>query len=165
MMIDADGFKLINDRFGHDAGDTVLNQLAKRLKEAVRNDDVVCRLGGDEFLVICPVTPLKGAMLVAELVRKSVAELKVRAGEGEWRGSISVGVASRAPNIKSYEALIKSADEGVYAAKRAGRNCIRTTAFLETELSLVTARPERPATTAKRAMLPYVVRMRDEKRG
>ncbi len=164
MMIDADGFKSINDHFGHDAGDSVLYELARRLSEAVRSDDIVCRLGGDEFLVICPATPLKGAMHVAELVRKAVAHLRIPVGDTEWQGSISVGVASRTPLMNSYDVMIKTADEGVYAAKRAGRNCTRTTAFTEPELALVTARPERPATTPRRATKPYVARVRDIKR-
>jgi PleD family two-component response regulator len=66
MMIDADGFKIINDTHGHDAGDAVLRALSRQLQHAVRNDDIVCRLGGDEFLVICTGTPLDGAMTLAE---------------------------------------------------------------------------------------------------
>lgn len=72
MMIDADGFKRINDTYGHDAGDEVLRQLAHCLQHAVRNDDVVCRLGGDEFLIICISTPLEGALHTAEKVRQKL---------------------------------------------------------------------------------------------
>lgn len=122
MMIDADGFKQINDSYGHDAGDEVLRQLARQLRYAVRTDDVVCRLGGDEFLILCPNTPLPGAMHIAELLRKSIDALRVPAGTGEWKGSVSVGVAVRAPDMHSLEDLIKAADESVYAAKRNGRN-------------------------------------------
>lgn len=129
MMIDADNFKHINDQFGHDAGDAVLCQLARRLSEAIRSDDVVCRLGGDEFLVICPATPLDGAMHLAEIVRTAVAELKVPTGSGTWHGSVSIGVATRTATMAAPDDLIKVADEGVYAAKRAGRNCSRTTSL------------------------------------
>ena len=128
MMIDADGFKQINDNYGHDAGDEVLRQLSKNLKYAVRTDDIVCRLGGDEFLIICPRTSLEGALHAAELIRQTIAALRVSAGNGVWSGSISLGVAVRAPEMNSPEDLLKAADEGVYIAKRNGRNCVGCTA-------------------------------------
>lgn len=126
MMIDADGFKRINDTYGHDAGDEVLRQLSRNLGYVVRTDDVVCRLGGDEFLVICPRTPLDGAMLLAEKLRRAIDALRVPAGSGEWHGSISVGVAVRKAGMIKLEELIKAADEGVYLAKKNGRNCVAT---------------------------------------
>ncbi|MCC6209209.1 MAG: bacteriohemerythrin [Gammaproteobacteria bacterium] len=126
MMIDADGFKKINDTYGHDAGDEVLMRLSRELRDAVRTDDSVCRLGGDEFLIICPHTPLDGALHIAELTRQAVTALRVPIGAGEWHGSISVGVAVRRPGMRDPGALIKAADEGVYAAKRKGRNCVAT---------------------------------------
>ena len=126
MMIDADGFKTINDTYGHDAGDVVLRTLSAQLLRAVRTDDIVSRLGGDEFLIICARTPLDGAMKLAESIRKEVAALRVPAGDGEWRGSISIGVAVRIPEMNGLEDLMKAADLGVYAAKRGGRNCVAT---------------------------------------
>ncbi|MBS1198811.1 MAG: hypothetical protein H6R18_2596 [Proteobacteria bacterium] len=127
MMIDADGFKEINDKHGHDAGDEVLRQLAGCLKNAVRTDDMICRLGGDEFLLICPNTPLAGGMQLAEKMRSEVAAMRVPAGNsGIWRGSISVGVSVRSETIQSTDELIKIADSGVYLAKQRGRNCVAT---------------------------------------
>ena len=126
MMIDADNFKQINDTQGHDAGDAVLRALSKQLLHAVRNDDIVCRLGGDEFLIICAGTPLDGAMKLAESIRTEVAALRVPAGAGEWVGSISVGVAARTTGMAGLDELMKAADLGVYAAKRNGRNCVAT---------------------------------------
>lgn len=126
MMIDADGFKGVNDQHGHDAGDEVLRVLARQLTHSVRTDDVVCRLGGDEFLIICCDTPLQGALQLAEKVRQEVAALRVAAGSGVWQGSVSVGVAHRDASMKGVEGLLKSADEGVYEAKRRGRNCVAT---------------------------------------
>ncbi|NVO06574.1 MAG: GGDEF domain-containing protein [Rhodoferax sp.] len=126
MMIDADGFKTINDNHGHDAGDTVLRALAHCLKESVRTDDVVCRLGGDEFLIICMDTALEGALTSAENVRRAVAALRVTAGSGVWPGSVSIGVAQALPGLraKGLDAWLKLADDSVYAAKRNGRNCV-----------------------------------------
>jgi len=122
MMIDADGFKQINDTYGHDAGDEVLRQLSRHLLHLVRTDDVVSRLGGDEFLIICPGTTLEGALHIAEQMRLALGKLRVTAGNGIWHGSISVGVAVRQPGMGSPEELIKAADESVYVAKRNGRN-------------------------------------------
>jgi hemerythrin len=127
MMIDADGFKQVNDNYGHDAGDEVLRQLSRQLRYVVRNDDTVCRLGGDEFLIICPNTPLDGAHLLAEKLCREVALMRVRAGSGEWHGSISVGVAGRTNEMAHFEALIKAADQGVYTAKKNGRSCVAVT--------------------------------------
>lgn len=124
ILIDADGFKRINDDFGHDAGDAVLRELAHRLRDSVRTDDVVCRLGGDEFLIICPATPACGALHLAEKVRTDVSALRVRVGAMEWAGSVSGGVSSRQTHFRHYEEMIKSADTALYAAKRKGRNCV-----------------------------------------
>lgn len=125
ILIDADRFKNINDTFGHDAGDKVLCGLAKQLQYSVRTDDLVCRLGGDEFLVICPNTRRDGVQHLAEQLHETVGRLIVPVGAGEWRGSISVGLAVRSAAMQTPEDLIKLADKGVYAAKAAGRNRIR----------------------------------------
>ncbi len=126
IMVDADHFKEVNDNYGHDAGDKVLTELAMTLQHSFRNDDVVCRLGGDEFFVICPDTDLEGGVHVAESVRKNVSELRVETGGKPWHGSISVGVAANNSNLKTHEELIKMADIAVYTAKQDGRNCVRT---------------------------------------
>jgi diguanylate cyclase (GGDEF)-like protein/hemerythrin-like metal-binding protein len=126
IMIDADGFKPINDRYGHDAGDMVLRALAAQLKNTVRTDDMLCRLGGDEFLVICANTPLEGALILAESMRQSVSLLRVKVGQGEWQGSVSMGVACRLQTMPALEFLMKAADQGLYAAKKNGRNCVAT---------------------------------------
>lgn len=126
LMIDADGLKEVNDLHGHDAGDTLLKELAQAFRHRVRTDDVVCRLGGDEFLVFCPRTPLEGAVRVAEALRREVAGLRVPVGQGVWNGSVSIGAAVRGAAMANPDALIKAADEAVYAAKEQGGDHVAT---------------------------------------
>lgn len=125
IMIDADHFKEVNDSYGHDAGDLVLCELARTLLHSLRNDDFVCRLGGDEFFLICPNTDENGGMHIAELIRQEVSTLRIPTGDELWHGSISAGVAIRSAGMESHERLIKLADDGVYAAKRDGKDCVR----------------------------------------
>ena len=126
MIIDADHFKKVNDSYGHNAGDIVLCELAKTIQDAVRSDDIACRLGGDEFFVICPDTDEEGGLNIAEYIRKMVSELHVAISNDIWHGSISIGLATRAANMKNVKDLIKIADNSVYMAKRDGKNCVRT---------------------------------------
>jgi len=126
MMLDADHFKIINDTYGHDAGDDVLCALATQLQHAVRTDDIVCRLGGDEFLIICPHTALGGLLQVAEKLHAKVASMIVPTGDGAWHGSVSVGLAEKSAQMQHFADLIKQADRAVYLAKGAGKNCIKT---------------------------------------
>lgn len=125
LMIDADGFKQVNDTWGHDAGDVVLKELALTLQHTIRTDDIACRLGGDEFLIICPSTDLKGGMHLGQNLCETVAGMKVKAGDGFWHGSVSIGVGVSEPTMSSMDSLLKAADEGVYRAKEDGRNCVR----------------------------------------
>jgi diguanylate cyclase (GGDEF)-like protein len=125
IMIDADSFKQVNDSYGHDAGDIVLCKLAIELSDNVRTDDIVCRLGGDEFLIICPNTNKEGALNLANNIHNKIRELNVAVSGGSWHGSISVGVAVKTASMKNIEGLLKAADLGVYAAKEAGRDCVR----------------------------------------
>lgn len=126
MVIDIDHFKDVNDAHGHDVGDAMLKQTALAIRGGLRAQDVVCRTGGDEFLVISPETGLPAALVCAERVRKAVAEMKVAVGALELQGSVSIGVAVRGEATVDIDALIKCADEGAYAAKQQGRNRVAT---------------------------------------
>ena len=122
IMVDLDGFKTINDTHGHDVGDIALRHSAEALRLAVRAQDMVCRTGGDEFLVLCPDTDLAAAKVVAERLRAAVEAQAVETGGPRLFLTASLGVCMRAPEMGSLEALMKGADEGLYLAKQRGRN-------------------------------------------
>lgn len=126
LMIDLDDFKVINDTYGHDVGDTVLKHTAAALKRGLRTQDVICRTGGDEFLVICPDTGLQAALVCAERVRRSVESLSIPTGMLQLKSTISIGVAIRDPGMNNADDLIKRADQGAYLAKQQGRNRVAT---------------------------------------
>ncbi len=128
LMIDIDFFKQINDTYGHDVGDIVLIELALTLKHSIRNDDLACRLGGDEFIVLCPETDLQGALYLADIIAKRFSQLNIEANGNpiDIEPSLSIGVAVKTSEMLNNEALLKVADEGTYKAKANGRNCIKT---------------------------------------
>jgi len=123
LMIDIDHFKQVNDRHGHPTGDTVLREVARVVKEAVRAVDLVGRYGGEEFAAILPQTDVQEARLLAERLRKAVEALAVPAPNAIVRVTISTGIASYpAPNVASPDDLIREADRALYRAKQDGRN-------------------------------------------
>lgn len=123
LMLDVDHFKRVNDQLGHLAGDSVLRELARLLREAVRNVDWVGRYGGEEFVVILPQTRYEEARQTAERLRQEVELHSFRAGERMTRMTVSVGVATY-PSEKADSAagLLREADLALYRAKEAGRN-------------------------------------------
>ena len=125
LMVDADNFKEINDKYGHDAGDNVLVELSLLLQGLVHNDDIVCRLGGDEFLILCENTDYAGAKHLAQVLCEQVAMFEVETGEGCWLGSVSIGVGSKQEQMQDFDELIKMADQGLYLAKEAGKGCAK----------------------------------------
>jgi diguanylate cyclase (GGDEF)-like protein len=125
VLIDIDHFKHVNDDYGHDVGDLVLKSVSDALRARTRRGDVVCRLGGEEFLVINVNSDLTGAWQCAERLRSAVADTVIRAGEFEGRITVSLGVAQRQSGMKGPQSLLKAADAAVYEAKSAGRNTIR----------------------------------------
>lgn len=123
LLVDVDYFKAINDTYGHDAGDEVLREFASRLKANARGVDVVCRYGGEEFVVVMPDTEQQMAYVVAERMRAEVAEkpFPIRGGSRSIGVTISIGVAALQHGGDS-AAIMKMADDALYAAKREGRN-------------------------------------------
>jgi len=126
LFIDLDNFKGQNDRYGHAVGDELLIAIATALTGAARGADLVARLGGDEFAMALPATSEAGAILAAERIRATIAEVHVTVAAGVEVGvTASVGVAQCDPTIhESASAVLDAADRGVYLAKQAGRNCV-----------------------------------------
>jgi diguanylate cyclase (GGDEF)-like protein len=125
LMLDVDHFKQVNDRFGHDAGDQVLREVASVLREATRPEDLVARYGGEEFVLALPVVAPDQATERAERIREALAERRIRAGGAALHVTASLGLAfAPADRVSSGAALITAADRCLYQAKNLGRNRI-----------------------------------------
>lgn len=125
LMIDIDYFKHINDKHGHDAGDQVLKAVARQLSDVMRTSDLLFRYGGEEFVALLRNTPDTGAALLAERARQAIAQLTCQYAEQSLKVTISIGFTS----LKSgdnFTELFKRADQALYLAKAAGRNCVRS---------------------------------------
>lgn len=124
LVMDIDHFKLVNDSFGHDAGDEVLREFAVRLATNVRAIDLPCRFGGEEFVVVMPGASLEAATRVADRIRRDIEgqPFPIMGGAEGLSITVSVGVAASTGEGDTPEALLKRADEGVYEAKARGRN-------------------------------------------
>ncbi|MCX5516263.1 PleD family two-component system response regulator [Kaistia algarum] len=125
LMLDVDFFKAVNDTYGHDAGDDVLREFARRVRRTVRNVDLVCRLGGEEFVVAMPDTDSPIASIIGERVRQRISgqSFLIEGGEQSISVTVSIGLASRRDDgTDSPEAMLRRADEALYRSKREGRN-------------------------------------------
>lgn len=123
IMIDLDHFKRINDAYGHDAGDALLREFGKYLLTNIREYDIACRYGGEEFICILPGTTLENALARAEQLRRHLTSFKVEhLGRFLKSITISAGVAIYPEHGLSPEGLVKAADEALYRAKSKGRN-------------------------------------------
>ncbi|HOX43411.1 MAG TPA: diguanylate cyclase [Myxococcota bacterium] len=126
LQLDLDHFKRVNDEHGHPVGDGVLKHVAATIKAAVREVDLVARYGGEELSVALPETDLAQALIVAERIRSRIAREVYRDGPREIPITVSIGVAAWPhPGAEQPDQLMKLADDALYEAKRAGRNCVR----------------------------------------
>jgi diguanylate cyclase (GGDEF)-like protein len=122
MMLDLDYFKMVNDTYGHDAGDSVLKALSRVLTESVRTSDYVIRYGGEEFLILLQETDAAAAVDVAEKIRAAVEDLKVQVAGGLLQKTISIGISGYPEDSDTFWQAVKYADVALYHAKDIGRN-------------------------------------------
>ncbi len=132
LVLDIDFFKKFNDKHGHLVGDEVLKFVAKNVQKVVRGNDILARVGGEEFAVILPETPLLGAVTVAENVRAAISRLKLeRKGGTEKLETITVSIgAAQYRQGESLEAFVHRGDKALYHAKNSGRNRVSTETML-----------------------------------
>lgn len=123
FMLDIDHFKEFNDAYGHEAGDVVLREVAEVFRQSVRSEDIVCRYGGEEFVIIFPEITVQAAFERAEKIRIDMSAIRVRLrGEPLGQITISVGIAMYPQNGASLDQLLRAADRSLYEAKHRGRN-------------------------------------------
>jgi two-component system cell cycle response regulator len=124
MVLDIDYFKSINDGHGHDAGDDVLREFALRVRRSIRNIDLACRYGGEEFVIVMPETDMGVATVVAERLRLRIATepFSIQQGAGSLPVTISIGIAALSEPTDTAAVILKRADQALYRAKRDGRN-------------------------------------------
>jgi len=134
LILDIDHFKPFNDNFGHDAGDYVLQTLAKSLTTTIRKEDLACRIGGEEFALILPETDVKAAQVCAEKINQYVKSEELHFhGNYLGRVTVSIGIAGYGLHGKDAVSLLKSADVALYAAKEAGRDQCKVAHYNETQ--------------------------------
>lgn len=127
LMLDLDRFKMINDHYGHPAGDEVLQKFVEVAKECLRREDLLGRYGGEEFMILLPDTSPIAARVVAERIRVAISVTRLTIGTRNIRFTVSIGIASVTDGI-SLDQLLKSADSAVYLAKSRGRNRVEVAA-------------------------------------
>ena len=125
IFLDLDGFKSINDQFGHLAGSTTLTEVGQILTQCVRESDILARYGGDEFVAVLPETPASGAIVIGERIRKAIEEHVFLAAQGLMaRISASIGISSYPDHALTPEGLIQKADQAMYRVKERDKNGI-----------------------------------------
>ena len=124
LILDIDFFKSINDGHGHDAGDDVLREFALRIRKSIRNIDLACRYGGEEFVIVMPETDMAVATMVAERLRRRIATepFAIQQGAKQLEVTLSIGIAALSGEGDTAATILKRADQALYRAKREGRN-------------------------------------------
>jgi two-component system cell cycle response regulator len=124
VIMDIDFFKMVNDTHGHDIGDEVLREFARRISANIRGIDLACRFGGEEFVVVMPDTDIAYAYAVADRLRKSIetTPIEISRAPGKLTITISIGIAGSEGENDGAEELLHRADQALYRAKKTGRN-------------------------------------------
>jgi len=133
IMFDVDRFKDVNDTYGHAAGDDMLRAIAAELLVETRRADIICRYGGDEFVVVLPNAGTATAQVRAEEWRARMAQIMAALGDDRVNATISVGVATFPTHAEGLDSLVAAADGAVYASKAAGRDCVTVATVPEPE--------------------------------
>jgi diguanylate cyclase (GGDEF)-like protein len=127
LMVDSDSLKKVNDTHGHEAGDALIRHVVQCIRLELRTTDVVARYGGDEFMCLLPETGAAGTAIVAERIRKRIAEVPVTSGALSVPTTVSIGAAAYPEHGQRFEVVAKNADRALYQSKAQGRN--RVTVF------------------------------------
>ncbi|QDX28986.1 sensor domain-containing diguanylate cyclase [Dickeya poaceiphila] len=135
IAIDIDHFKAINDSFGHDVGDEVIRKLSQQIRKNYRKTDLICRIGGEEFLILLPGADITVATVIAERLRNNVANTVYIPGSHHHQVTISIGVTTFNPQEAALDIAIKTADKALYKAKNSGRNQV-VVEYLSEDMSL-----------------------------
>ncbi|MFO7983367.1 MAG: diguanylate cyclase [Desulfuromonadales bacterium] len=122
VSIDVDHFKEINDRYGHCQGDKALQHLMETVGRHLRSEDILARVGGEEFVILCPLTDRLQAKYLAERIRCIVADTHLHSEKGPIRMTVSIGVATLNKDEKSADSILSRVDRAMYKAKEKGRN-------------------------------------------
>jgi len=127
MMLDIDKFKNINDTYGHSVGDDVIIKIASLLKKSSRESDIICRWGGEEFIILLPQTNINGAVAISQKIREKIENSTITLSENKsLKFTISIGVSQLICEDENVEMLINRADKALYEAKESGRNKVCT---------------------------------------
>jgi two-component system cell cycle response regulator len=124
LMLDADHFKQVNDRYGHSGGDAVLKELARRMQGVLRVGDIAARWGGEEFLLVLPNTALPGAIALAERLLEEMRGIPIAVG-ADQSCVVTASIGAAEGGGKNFEELLRRADDALYQAKHDGRDCVR----------------------------------------
>ena len=125
FMIDIDFFKKVNDTYGHNAGDYVLQEVASRIQLLIREEDSLIRYGGEEFLIYATQLNREQCLVFAQRIRKSIAEKPIIYKNIECHITVSIGINPQASNRENFDEMLKKADDALYEAKLSGRNCVK----------------------------------------
>jgi diguanylate cyclase (GGDEF)-like protein len=150
IMVDIDHFKKVNDNFGHEIGDQVIRQAADTLSRMARGSDVISRIGGEEFLLVLPDTPLNSARILAERIRATIDEHPLQVQRQNIHITVSLGVASVEGTVNLDE-LSEAADRAIYLAKRGGRNRVASVEHKPVQMTTATVATDAVATATTRA--------------
>jgi len=124
MMIDADNLKQVNDTYGHKAGDKLILTIANTIKDCLRTSDIICRYGGDEFVVLLPQLPADRAVETAERLRSAIENTSFDVDGKKITTTVSIGIATYPDEVLIAEELLEKADLTLYESKKAGRNTV-----------------------------------------